>query len=168
MSASVTVGYLLGALAASAVLRALYGALIARRSLTWKLALTIAGLGWGLGPALAGWALGYVGVIVGGLASASIVADLAEHRGWFSTRPRRHRRRSPADPETPRPLTELDQAALHLTTLRAAHARLVRAANAGDLHAQHTAATDAARAAGHLRDALAVVLQERSLLDHMP
>jgi len=168
MSASVTVGYLLGALAALAAVRALYGALIARRTRTWKLALTIAGLGWGLGPALAGRPLGYVGVIVGGLASASLVADLAERHGWFSPRPRCRRRRPPAAPVAPGPLTELDQAALHLTTLRAAHARLVRAANAGDLHAQHTAAADAARAAGHLRDALAVVLQERSLLDHTP
>jgi hypothetical protein len=57
---------------------------------------------------------------------------------------------------------------VHLTTLRAAHARLVRAASACELHAQHMAATAAARAAGHLRDALAVVLKEPSLLDHMP
>jgi hypothetical protein len=32
----------------------------------------------------------------------------------------------------------------------------------------NTAAVDAARAAAHLRDALAVVLNERGLLDQMP
>jgi hypothetical protein len=164
MSASVTVGYLLGALAASAVLRALYGALIAHRSRTWKLALTIAGLGLGVGPALAGRSLGYVGVIVGGLASASLVADLAEQRGWFSPRPRRRRRRTPAAPVGSDPLTELDQAALHLTTVRAALARLDRAAATGDLHGQHAAAADLTTAARQLHDALAVVINERTQL----
>jgi hypothetical protein len=169
MSASVTVGYLLGTLAATAATRALYRALIAHRSRTWRLALTIAGLGLGVGPALAGRPAGYVGVIVGGLASASLVADLAEQHGLFSPRRRgRRRRRRPSAPGAPGPLTELDQAAMHLTTLRAAHARVVRAASAGDLYAQHGAATDSARAAGHLRDALAVVLSERGLLDQTP
>jgi len=94
------------------------------------------------------------------------MSDLAAAHGWFNPRrPRFRRRRLPGGPVSPGPLTELDQAALHLTTVRAAHAQLVAAAAAGDLPAQHQAAAVIAGGARHLRDALAVVLNERNVLD---
>ena len=169
MNTAVTVGYLLAAIAVWSFARSIHRLVIAHRSPTWKLALTVAGLGLGTGPALAGRPFGYLGVALGGLASASLVADHATAHGRL-TPPRPHRRRRGPGPggdsaAPPGPLTELDQAALHLTTVRATHTRLVKAAAAGDLRGQHRAAQTIGAAARQLRDALAVVLDERDLLD---
>jgi hypothetical protein len=166
MRTSVIVGYALAGLAVWSVARAVHDVLISRRSRVWKLAVTIAGLGLGTGPALDRRLGGYVAVAVGGLASASLLADVAERRGWSIPRLRlRHRRSTTGALVTSGALTELDQAAFHLTSVRAAHDRLLRAAADGDLRGQQAAAAAINSAAGQLRDALAVVVEERSLLD---
>lgn len=165
MSASVIVGYALVGLAAWSIARVVHNLLIARRSRAWKLAVTLAGLGLGTGPALDDRPVGHAAVVVGGLASASLLAEMAERRGWSVPRSRPRRRRSTTGAITPGALTELDQAAFHLTAVRAAHARLVQAASIGDLEGQQAAAASISEAAGQLRDALAVVVEERSLLD---
>jgi hypothetical protein len=166
MSASVIVGYALVGLAVWSIARAVHNVLIAHRSRTWQLAVTIAGLGLGTGPAIDGRPIGYAAVAAGALASASLVADAAERGGWSIPRPHVHRRRSAAIAAvTSGALTELDQAAFHLTAVRVAHARLLRAAAIGDLQGAQSAAAAISEAAGQMRDALAVVVEERTLLD---
>jgi len=71
MNASVTVAYLVAALAVWSIARALHGLVIARRSTSWKLAVAVVGLGLGTAPALHGRPLGYVAVALGALASGS-------------------------------------------------------------------------------------------------
>ena len=171
MSASAAVWYVLAGLAIWSAARALHGALIARRSRTWKLAVTVAGLGLGTAPTLDGRPVGYALVAAGGLASASLMSDVAERRGWFA--PRRARlRRTDTGPDLAldrhgHGLTELDQAAVHLAALGIEHDRLSRAAATGDLHEQQAAATAIGRAAGQLSNAVAVVIHERALVDRL-
>jgi hypothetical protein len=167
MRTSVIVGYALAGLAVWSVVRAVHDVLISRRSRVWKLAVTIAGLGLGTGPALDRRPVGYAAVAIGGLASASLLADVAERRGWSIPRlRRRHRRSTTGALVTSGALTELDQAAFHLTSVRAAHARLLHAASDGDLRGQQAAAVAIASSATQLRDVLGIVIDERSLLDH--
>jgi hypothetical protein len=166
MSASVIVGYALVGLAVWSIARAVHNLLIARRSRAWRLAITIACLGLGTGPAVDGHTVGYAAGAVGTLASVSLLADVAERDGWSLPRSRPRRHRSAAGAEgPPGPLTELDQAAFHLTAVRAAHLRMLRAAADRDLPGQHAAADAIGVAAGQLRDVLAVVVEERRLLD---
>jgi hypothetical protein len=166
MGTSVIVGYALVGLAVWSIARAVHNVLISRRSRAWKLAVTIAGLGLGTGPAIDGRPVGYAAVAAGALASGSLLADVAERRGWSIPRPRRRSRPSATGAAiTPGALTELDQATFHLTSVRAAHARLLRAAADGDVRGQQAAAAAISLAAGQLRDALTVVVKERSLLD---
>jgi hypothetical protein len=171
MSASAAVWYMLAGLAIWSAARALHGALIVRRSRTWKLAVTVAGLGLGAAPALDRRPVGYALVAAGGLASVSLVSEVAERRGWFAPRGA-HKSQQVTSPELApdryghgRRLTELDQAAVHLAALGIEHDRLERAAITGDLREQHAAATAIGRVAGQLRSAVAVVIRERALLD---
>jgi hypothetical protein len=165
MSASMAVGYIVGALAVASVARALHGALIARRSRTWKLAVTVTGLGLGVGPALAGRVVGYVLVATGALASASLVAGLAE---WARRHLAGRWRPQPGLDEPPvtavRALTELDQAGVHLEKLRSQHVYLNGAASSDDVRAQLAAASDIATTARRLRDLLEVVARERDVI----
>ena len=169
MSASTAVWYVLAGLAIWSAARALHGALIARRSRNWKLAVTVAGLGLGTAPALDGRPGGYALVTAGALAAASLLSEVAERRSWFAPRRARNQRRA-ADldlaPHGPTGvLTELDQADVHRAALRIQHDRLERASATADLHDQRAAATAIACAAGHLSTALTVVIHERALVD---
>jgi hypothetical protein len=159
----------LAGLAIWSAARGLHGALIARRSRTWKLAVTVAGLGLGTAPTLDHRPVGYALVAVGGLASVSLVSEVVERRSWFA--PRARKRQRVASPELASDryghvdgLTELDQAAVHLADLGVEHHRLERAAASGDLPALHAAATAIGRVAGQLRNAVAVVIRERALV----
>lgn len=166
MSTSVIVAYALVGIAVWSITRAVHAVLISRRSGAWKLAVAVVGLGLGTVPALDGRPLGYAAVAAGALAATSLLTDIAERRGWSIFRPRLRSRRSATESAvTPGALTELDQAAFHLTALRAAHARLLRASAADDLLGQLAAAAAISGAAGQLRDAVAVVVEERRLLD---
>ena len=173
MSASTAVWYVLAGLAIWSAAGALHGALIVRRSRTWKLALTVAGLGLGTAPTLDRQPVGYALVAAGGLASASLLSDLAERRGWFAPR-RAHIWRMETGPDMAPGrqghaggLTELDQAAVHLAALGIQHDRLERAAATGDLHEQLAAATAIGRAAGQLSNAVAAVIHERAVVDRL-
>ena len=64
-------------------------------------------------------------------------------------------------------MTELDQAEAHLAALRLEHDRLERAAATGDLHQQQAAAIAISRIAGHLSNAVAVVIHERTLVGRL-
>ena len=169
MSASAAVWYMLAGLAIWSAARALHGALIARRSRTWKLAVTVAGFGLGTAPALDGRPGGYALVAAGALASASLLSEAAERRGWFAPRRLRNQRHA-VDPDlapdgSADALTELDQAAIHRAALSIQHDRLQRGAAAADLRDQRAAATAIARAAAQLSTALTTVLHERALVD---
>jgi len=163
MSASAAVWYMLAGLAIWSAARAVHGALIGRRSRTWNLAVTVAGLD--------GRLVGYALVAAGGVASASLMSEVVERRGCFAPRRARIRRMDTRPDLAPDRqgnaggLTELDQAAVHLAALGIEHDRLARAAATGDLHEQHAAATAVGRAAGQLSNAVAVVIHERALVD---
>jgi hypothetical protein len=166
MSTSTGVAYVLAGLATWSSARVLHRALIARRSRTWKVALTVAGFGLGVGPALDGRIVGYLLVAAGGLASASLLADVGHHRGWPTPRGRRFPRSSTvAAPPSIGAVTELDQAALDQVHLRTSYARLEHAARSRDIGEQWSAAREISATAGRLSDALAVVIHERSLLE---
>ena len=166
MSASTAVWYVLAGLAIWSAARALHGALIARRSRTWKLAVTVAGLGLGTAPTLDGRPVGYALVAAGGLGSASLLADLGHDRGWPTPRGRRAPRSATvAAPPSVGPVTELDQAALDQAHLRMSYARLEHAARSRDIGERWSAAREISTTAGRLSDALAVVIYERSLLE---
>jgi hypothetical protein len=167
MSTSMVVAYVLAGLVICSTARAVHNTFIARRSRTWKLAVTVAGLGLGIGPALHNRPWAYLLVVAGGLASASLVAELAEQRAWAPPMRRQDRRPPPPldSPPADRILTELDQAAAHRDLLRAHLAWLQRAARSGDIPAQRDAANEICTSADLLRDALTVVINERALLD---
>jgi hypothetical protein len=166
MSASAAVWYMLAGLAIWSATRALHRALIVRRSRTWKLAVTVAGFGLGVGPALDGRIVGYLLVAAGGLASASLLADVGHDRGWPAPRVRRSPRSSTvAAPPSVGAVTELDQAALDQVHLRTSYARLEYAARSRDMGEQWSAAREISATAGRISDALAVVIHERSLLE---
>jgi hypothetical protein len=164
MSASMTVGCVVAALAVISASRALHGALIARRSSTWKLAVTVTGLGLGVGPALEGRAVGYVLVAAGGLASASLAAELVPAARRPTVRRRATRLLTERRVVEAGGLTELDQAAVHLRRLRTDQTRLDAAAASGDVRGQRVAAAELATTACRLRDALEVVVRERDLV----
>jgi hypothetical protein len=98
MSTSTAVWYMLAGLAIWSAARGLHGALIARRSRTWKLAVTVAGLGLGTAPTLDERLVGYALIAAGGLASASLMSEVAERRDWFAPRRARNQRHA-ADPD---------------------------------------------------------------------
>jgi hypothetical protein len=170
MSMSTVVWYVLAGLAIWSVIRGLYGILIGRRSVTWKVSVSVAGLGFGAAPALEGRPHGYALVAAGVLASASLISEMVERCGWFAPRRARHRQTGPGSKRDAgryghrRPMTELDQAEADLAALRLEHDRLERAATCGDLHEQQAAAIAIGRIAGQLGNAVAVVIHERALV----
>ena len=169
MRPSVICGYLLLAYITWVATRWFYALVIARRSRAWRLIVSVIGLSLGWGPTREGRIVGCVLVALGGVASASLAQEI-----WSTTEDLRLRRRhkprgsAPAlagDPSLPAPvdgpLTELDQAAVHMELLRSYMHYLERAKEADDVHAQHHFAAEVATAAGRLHDALDVVVSER-------
>jgi hypothetical protein len=169
MRPSVICGYLLLAYATWVAMRWLHALVIARRSRAWRLVVSVIGLSLGWAPATQGRIVGHVLVALGGAASASLA-----HEIWWKTEDVRLRcRRKPrqfalapaGDASLPAsvdgPLTELDQAALHMELLRSHMHYLERARQANNVHAQHDFAAEVATTASRLHDALDVVVSER-------
>ena len=169
MRPSVICGYLLLAYVMWVATRWLHGLVIARRCRAWRLIVSVIGLSLGWGPATEGRIVGYVLIALGGVASASLAQEI-----WPTTEDlrlrRRHKPRGPApapagDASLPAPvdgpLTELDQAAVHMELLRSYMHYLERAREADNVHAQHDFAAEVATTAGRLHDALDVVVSER-------
>jgi hypothetical protein len=170
MRLSIICGYLLLAYMTYVAGRRLYALAIERRSRAWRAVVGLMGLGLGWTPATDGSAAGYVLIAAGGAASASLpteawrkIDDARAGRRCHNER-RRAGATRPLDEPPEAALTELDQAAHHMTMLGSYVRRLERASDGDDIEVQQALADDVGAVAQRLHDALEVVVEERHRL----
>ena len=172
MRPSILCGLLVVGYIAWLLARRVYRFVIGRRSLAWRAIVAVCGASWGWAPAMDGALVGYGLIALAGAATLSLLHDL-----WERFRDARSGRRAEdADVNAAdnaglvaelneTPLTELDQAAVHMEMLRSHMHYLERAHRGEHLEAERVFAGEVALSARRLHDALAVVVNERRLLN---